>query len=318
MITVLAGGVGGSKFIRGLANSVSPSSLVAIVNVGDDEQFYGLHVSPDIDTVTYALAGLSDDERGWGVKGETYNALNMVKTLGDDAWFTLGDQDLGTHLYRTKRLRDGLTLSEVTAEIITSLGVQVRVLPFSDDPVRTKIRGHRYISETDSYETEAELMSFQEYFVKYNHRVKVKELIYEGADTARLSQAVVRSLEDSSKVIIAPSNPLLSIWPMLMTSNFSEILLSRRADVTAVSPIVGGSAVKGPLGDLLADLHGQASACAVAKLYSPYISTFVIDIRDKDQVEAISELGIKCVVTDILMVNREMEIQLAKEVCGLE
>ncbi len=312
MITVLAGGVGGSKFIRGLANHTPPSAIVAVINVGDDEEFYGLHVSPDLDTVTYALAGLGNDTAGWGIKDETFNALSMVKTLGDPGWFTLGDKDLGTHLYRTRRLKEGASLSTVTREITDAHQVSVKIVPFTDDPVRTKIIGRlRSNSNTPAEHDQPQLFSFQEYFVKHHHHVEISSIYYEGADTASLNAEVVSALLTCEKIFIAPSNPLLSVGPMLAVDRFKELLKKRRESTIAVSPIVAGAAIKGPLTDILNDLYGEASALSVARYYQPYVGTFVVDSQDSFFVKGIRDLNMNCVAVDTLMFDKEAETKLA-------
>ncbi len=318
MITVLAGGVGGSKFIRGLTNQVPPSSIVAVVNIGDDDEFYGLHVSPDLDTVTYVLAGLDNNVTGWGVKDETYNALSMVKRLGDAAWFTLGDRDLGTHLYRTKRLKEGAQLSEVTREISKAHNIEVDVLPFTDSSVRTMILGKEISDTKPTVEFDVQrLFSFQEYFVKHHHQIEISSIYYEGADRAILNPEVAEALASCKKVLVAPSNPLLSIGPMLAIPRLKEVLMQRRRDTIAVSPIVQGEAVKGPLQDILRDLYGDTSAVSVAKFYQPYVGTFVVDSKDSCLVKEIEALDMNCVVFDTLMTDKEAEAKLAGAVVEL-
>jgi LPPG:FO 2-phospho-L-lactate transferase len=266
-IAVLAGGLGGSRCIDSLARAAGPDNLTAIVNVGDDLEAFGLHVSPDLDTVLYTLSGLLDEERGWGVREDTTAALDMVGRLGGTTWFTLGDRDLGLHLVRTALLRDGVPLSEVTARLTKALGVGVRLIPATNDRVRTKVQ------------TDAGELDFQEWFVARGHRDRVTSLRYEGAETARPAPGVLEAIEAAELVVIAPSNPFVSIEPILAVSGIREAAASKR--VAAVSPLAAGKAFRGPLAEMMASLGHEPTALGVAGLYGDLVDVFVVAPGDE-------------------------------------
>ena len=267
-VVALSGGVGGARFLRGLVELVPPGELAVIGNVGDDVEVLGLHVSPDLDSVLYALAGLSDEERGWGRAQETWNALESVAGLGGETWFRLGDRDLGLHLVRTALLREGRPLSEVTARLAAALGLAVSLLPASDDPLRSFI------------ETPAGTFPFQEWFVARGHRDQVDAVHYAGAPEARPAPGVLASLERAELIVIAPSNPYVSILPILAVGEIRAALARRRVPSIAVSPLIGGRAVKGPADAMLARLAGGTTPAAVASCYAGLIDALVIDEAD--------------------------------------
>ena len=248
MITALAGGVGAARLLRGLVRVVAPDEVTAVVNTGDDTELHGLHISPDLDTVTYTLAGLNDDERGWGLAGETWRVMDSLERLGGETWFRLGDHDLATHLYRTQRLAEGATLSQVTAEITQSLGVDVPLLPMSDDPVRTRLT---LLGGPE--------VSFQEYFVGHRHAVAVSSVRFAGAEAAGPAPGVLDAIAGAEVVVVCPSNPIVSIGPLLAVPGIADALRARRDQVVAVSPIVAGAALKGPADRLMAELGHEAT-----------------------------------------------------------
>jgi LPPG:FO 2-phospho-L-lactate transferase len=261
-IAILCGGLGGSRCVDSLARAAGPEAVTAIGNVGDDLEFLGLHVSPDLDTVLYTLAGLLDEERGWGVRDETYNALAVARDLGAETWFTLGDRDIGLHLVRTAWLRSGLPLSEAMRRLAEALGVGVRLLPATDDRLRTKI------------ETADGELDFQEWFVARGHRDTVTGVRYEGAEAAAPAPGVLEAVEAAELVVIAPSNPFVSILPILAVPGMREAVAARR--VAAISPLVGGKAFRGPLAEMLVSLGHEASPAGVAEVYGDLVDVLVI------------------------------------------
>jgi LPPG:FO 2-phospho-L-lactate transferase len=289
-IVVLSGGLGGSRCVDALARAAGAESLTAIVNVGDDVEILGLHVSPDLDTVLYTLAGLLDEERGWGVRDETHNALALAGRLGGETWFTLGDRDIGLHLVRTRLLRDGVPLSEVTRRLGEALDVAVRLLPVTDDAVRTKI------------ETPAGELDFQEWFVARRHTDPVLGVRYEGAKEARPAPGVLEAIAGADLVVIAPSNPFVSIGPILAVPGVRVALAGRR--VAAVSPLVAGKAVRGPLAEMMESLGHEASAAGVARLYGDLVSTFVVDHADAETPGMVA--------ADIVMVDPEGRAEVGR------
>jgi LPPG:FO 2-phospho-L-lactate transferase len=305
MITALAGGVGAAKFLRGLVRVVPPSEITVIVNIGDDFVLHGLSISPDIDTVTYTLAELADEERGWGVAGETWAAMEQLDRLGGETWFRLGDRDLAMHLYRTQRRSQGAPLSEVAKEVASSLGVGTRVLPVSNDPVATTI--------TLASGTE---VSFQDYFVRLAHDVPVRAVRFAGAEQAKPAAGVLEGIRDADTVVICPSNPFVSIGPILAVAGIDEALAGRRERVVAVSPIIAGSALKGPADRMLAQLGHEPTAAGVAALYAELAATFVIDTADSKLASSIEALGMRCVVTDTVMSTPAKAAELARTVLG--
>lgn len=267
---VFCGGLGGSRFVDALARAAGPEDVAAVVNVGDDVEVLGLHVSPDLDTVLYTLAGLLDEERGWGVRDETTNALASAGRLGGETWFTLGDRDLGLHLVRTRLLRDGVPLSEVTRRLAESLGVGVGLLPASDDSVRTFLT------------TPAGELDFQTWFVARRHADPVLAVRYEGADAARPAPGVLEAIAAAEVVFLAPSNPFVSVLPILAVPGIRAALAGKR--VVAVSPLVGGKALRGPLAEMMASLGHERGARGIAALYEGIATDVVVDPADEGEV----------------------------------
>lgn len=305
MIAVLAGGVGAARLLRGLVQVADPTSIVAIVNTGDDTVLHGLSISPDLDTVAYTLSGRSDDARGWGLAGETWTVMEQLELLGGETWFRLGDRDLATHLYRTERLRQGARLSEVTAELAGRLGVPITLRPMSDDPVRTRL------TLLDGTEVD-----FQQYFVALAHDVAVRGVAFDGASTARPAPGVLEALGEAERVVICPSNPVLSIAPILAVPGVREAVVGRRADTVVVSPLVGGSALKGPADRLLRELGHQATSEGIARFYAELAATVVIDRSDEADAPAVRARGVRCVVTSTVMASASRAAALAKVVLG--
>jgi LPPG:FO 2-phospho-L-lactate transferase len=287
-IAVLCGGLGGSPCVDSLARAAGPEAITAIGNVGDDLEVLGVHVSPDLDTVLYTLAGLLDEERGWGVRDETYNALGMARELGGASWFTLGDRDIGLHLVRTSWLREGLPLSEATFRMAEALDVRVRLLPATDEPLRTKIQ------------TKDGELDFQEWFVARAHRDEVTGLRYDGAEAARAAPGVLEAIEAAELVVIAPSNPFVSIWPILAVLGIREALAAKR--VAAVSPLVGGKAFRGPLAEMMVSLGHEPSAAGVAALYGDLVDVFVVAPGDQ------GPLGVVACEIDMVAPDRRAEV----------
>jgi len=301
-VAAIAGGTGAAKLLRGLAACVPPRELTVIGNTGDDAEVWGLHVSPDLDTVAYALAGRLDTRRGWGLAGETFRCLEAMAGLGAETWFNLGDRDLATHIWRTRALREGAPLSAVTAELARRQGVAARLLPMSDEPVRTRIR------------TPDGWLSFQEYFVREKALVEVLEVDYAGARAARPAPGVVEAIGDADLVVVCPSNPVTSVGPVLAVPGVVEALATTRARVVAVSPIVGGAAVSGPAGALMRARGLPVSPVGVAVAYAPWLRTLVIDRQDEGCGPELGRLGVTAVVADTLMTDRERELALARTV----
>lgn len=304
-VTALAGGTGAAKLLRGLATCLTREELTVVVNTGDDTDIWGLHVSPDLDSVIYALAGRLDVERGWGLAGETFRCLEAMAGLGDDTWFNLGDRDLATHLHRTRCLREGASLSAVTAEIARRLGVPARILPMSDDAVRTRVRtpapggGDRWLG-------------FQEYFVKEKALVEVLEVAWEGAERARPAPGVLEALAEAELVVVCPSNPVTSIGPVLAVPGIAGALGAARAPVIGVSPIVGGAPVSGPAGRLMQARGLPVSPVGVAAAYAPWLRALLIDPRDAACAPALRQRGVTPVITDVMMPDGAREIALAR------
>ncbi len=304
VITVLAGGVGAARFLQGLLAAHQPSDVTIISNVGDDAEFFGLHVSPDIDIVLYHLAGMADEERGFGLKGDTFHVLDSIGQYGYDTWFRLGDRDLATCITRTHLLRKGKTLAEASAEIAAALLVPARITPVTNDRLRTKIR------------TDDGVLDFQEYFVKRRTEGHAWEIICDGAAAARPAPGVIEAIRGASAVVLTPSNPLVSIGPILSVPGVREALHETAAKVGTVSPIVGGRTIKGPADRMLRDAGHEASALGVAKLYSDFLDVMVIDKADEALAPEIEALGIGVVVTDTIMASMEKKTELARTVLG--
>jgi LPPG:FO 2-phospho-L-lactate transferase len=293
--------VGAARLLRGLVQVVDAASLTAIVNVGDDVELHGLHVSPDLDTITYTLAGAVSADRGWGLEGETWQAMAMLRRYGAETWFNLGDRDLGTHLFRTGRLRAGATLSQVTAAVAVAWDLPLRLLPVTDDPLRT------VVDTVDEGE-----IGFQEYFVRRAHEVAVRGVRFAGADRARPAPGVVDALEEAEVVVIAPSNPVVSVAPVLAVAEVAAVLRRRRRHVVGVSPIVGGRALKGPADRLLRELGHEASAVGVAALHREVTGTLVIDEVDAGLAERVAALGVRPVVGPTVMTGPAEARSLAR------
>lgn len=283
-VAVLSGGVGGARFLRGLVDAVDAADVTAIVNVGDDLEVLGLSVSPDLDSVLYALAGLADEERGWGRADETWHALATVETVGGEAWFRLGDRDLGLHLVRSQALRAGEPLSTITARLAAALGLESAILPATDDRLRTFV------------DTANGSFDFQQWFVARAHRDPVDRVRFDGAAVARPAPGVLEALHEADLILIAPSNPYVSIGPILAVERIRSALERRRVPCVAVSPLIGGKAVRGPAADMLARLEGGTSSAHVARGYAGLIDALVIDKSD-----AHDDAGVRTIVTKTLM-----------------
>lgn len=302
VLAVLAGGVGAARLLQGLVELVPEGELTIIVNTGDDIELHGLHVSPDLDIITYTLAGLVDEEKGWGFKGDTFNCLEALGRYGAETWFKLGDKDLATHIYRTKLLREGFTLSEATERIRKALGVKARILPMTNDRVETRI------------ETDEGSLHFQEYLVKLGARPRVLGVKFEGAKRAKPAPGALEAVLEAEGVIVAPSNPVVSIGPILAVEGFKRALRKVKEKVVAVTPIVQGAPLKGPADKLMRGLGLEVSARAVAKLYGDFLGHFVLDWRDEALKGDIEALGIRVAVTETIMKNLRDKVKLAKEV----
>lgn len=311
MICVLSGGVGAARFLRGLVHEVDPTSVSAVVNTGDDTHLHGLHISPDLDTITYTLAGAIDPERQWGLRDESWNmldALHRYEAIRPDSssaastWFGLGDRDMATHIYRTSRLREGATLSEVTSEITQAWGVKVHIVPMTDDSVATTV---------DVVENGAtHNLTFQEYFVQRRHAVPVERIEFVGSSTA--VPTCLGVLETADVIVIAPSNPLVSIGPIRSLAGIDEALKSRRDQVTAISPIIAGRTVKGPADRMMVELGFEATVVGVARLYTEICSTLIIDEQDAQLQDAVEREGMRCIVTDTMMDDLDVARRLAR------
>ena len=299
---VLSGGVGGAKFADGMAKSVGAENLTVVVNTADDHELYGLHISPDLDSVMYALAGMNNEETGWGLADETWHNFEMLQAYGAAPWFRLGDKDLATHFLRTNMLKAGVNLTEVTRTLALKLGIKARILPMTDARVRTIV------------DTDEGLLPFQEYFVKRKCEPVVNALIFEGADEAEASLLVVRAIETADTIIIAPSNPYMSIDPILALQGVKDALFNASAPIIAVSPIVGGLAVKGPLAKVMAEQGKTPTPVAIAEHYADFINGFVLDEQDRDMLGDIVTLGLGPHVTNTIMNTAEDRANLACEV----
>ncbi len=306
MITTLAGGVGAARLLSGLVQVVDPAELVAVVNVGDDLVLHGLEISPDLDTVTYTLAGAIDPDRGWGLSGETWQAMDTLRRYGGEAWFGLGDRDLGTHLYRTARRHAGATLTEVTGEIAAGWGLALTLLPVTDDELRTivAVRDDHGVAE----------LSFQEYFVGRQHSVPVTAVRFAGAEAARPGPGVLAAIAEADLVVIAPSNPIVSIGPVLAVPGVRAAVVDRRDDVVAVSPIVAGAALKGPADRMLEELGHESSVVGVARLYAELAATLVIDTADAGLASAVEAEGMRCVAANTIMTDPAAAAALGRTV----
>jgi LPPG:FO 2-phospho-L-lactate transferase len=294
-VAVLAGGVGAARLLAGLVRVVPPGDVTAIVNVGDDMVLHGLVITPDIDTVIYTVAGAIDPERGWGLARESWQAMETLERYRGQTWFNLGDRDLGTHLFRTQRLAEGASLAEVTGEIAAAWGLGLRIVPVTESPLRTML------TLAPGEEGEGDELSFQQYFVGRQHSVSVSSVRFSGAASASPSPGVLDALASATSVVIAPSNPIVSIGPVLAVPGVREAVEARRDDVVAVSPIVGGKALKGPADRLMRELGHEPSVGGVARLYAPFAGTLVIDTVDAEHADSVRAAGLRCVVTDTIM-----------------
>ncbi len=302
MIVVLSGGVGAARLLRALRVVNDPRTVTAIVNVGDDLVMHGLSICPDLDTITYTLAQLNNDELGWGLRGESWRVMQELEAIGGEAWFALGDRDLATHLYRTQRLSQGATKSDVARELAVHFGVLESIQPVSDDSISTM------------FDTEIGPLSFQEYFVRHHHNVEVRSLSYVGASDAAPAPGVLDALSNAQRIIIAPSNPLISVAPLLAVAGIADIVRSRRDDVVAISPLIQGAALKGPADRLMRELGLQASCVGVAQYYRDFAGTMIIDELDRDRSNEISELDMQVRITTTIMANDQHARALASEV----
>jgi LPPG:FO 2-phospho-L-lactate transferase len=310
VLVALCGGVGAARMLAGLVRVVPPGDITAIVNVGDDMELHGLSICPDLDTVTYTLAGMDNRETGWGVAGESWTVMDELGRLGGDDWFRLGDRDLATHLFRTGLLRGGAPLSAVTAELARRRGIAVRLVPVTDDMLRTRVM----LAEASTLGPPGTDISFQDYFVRLHHGVPVRGVRFEGADVARPAPGVMDALGDADVIVACPSNPVVSIGPVLAVPGVREALVARRERVVAVSPIVAGAALKGPADRLMAELGTEPSVVGVARLYAPWVGTLVVDVADASHASAIEAEGLQCVVAPTVMHTPERAEALARVV----
>ncbi len=301
-VTVLAGGVGAARFLSGIVHVQAPETTTVVVNTADDLTWCGLHISPDIDTIIYTLAGIVNRERGWGVENDSFHCLKTLGRFGHSTWFNVGDRDLGIHIHRTFRLQQGWTLARVTDEIRTFLNVKVRIIPMTDRRVMTKIN------------TGAEILPFQEYLVKRNARDRVKEILFDGIEDASPAPMVIEAIEDAEYVIIAPSNPFVSIAPILSVPGIRRAVRYTNAKVAAISPIVGGAAIKGPAARMMGDLHHEVSAAGVSRIYRELLDVMIIDRQDEHLKNEIEKQGIKVAVTDTIMSSLQKKIDLSSAV----
>ncbi len=306
-VVVIAGGVGAARYLRHLLTVHPAENVTAIVNTGDDTVFHGLHVSPDIDTVTYTVSGAIDSERGWGLGGETWVAMENLRRYepyGALTWFNLGDRDLATHLWRTSRLRSGATLAEVCADQAQAWELGLQLLPMSNDPVATKVI------------TPLGRLDFQEYFVRHQHGLDVSEITLEGIEKAQSAPGVLEAIATADRIVIAPSNPLVSIGPVFAVAGIRAALRERRTDVVAISPIIGGAALKGPADRMLTTLGFESSCVGVATLYADVAATMIIDTADAARVAEVEATGVRAVVCDSIMSQPGVGATLAR--CSLE
>jgi len=299
-VVVLAGGVGAARFLEGVVQVVDPSRVTVIVNTGDDAEFYGLTVSPDVDIVLFTRAGIVEPSQGWGVRDDTFNALDMLDRLGRERWFLLGDRDLAVHIHRTELLRQGRTPSEVTDDLRRRLDLGVRILPMSDQPVRTTIR------------TPDGWLPFQEYFVKRRQQDEVLEIRYDGSSDALPAPGLLDAINDAAVVLISPSNPLVSVGTILSLPGIREALRSTDATIVGVSPIVGGATIKGPADRMMRGLGMEVSAVGVARAYADFLDVLVIDQQDADLAAGVEAEGVRAVVTDTIMRTLDVKRALAQ------
>ncbi len=304
MYTVFAGGVGASRFLQGLCQAVDPSAVTVISNTGDDVEMFGLHVSPDTDIVIYALAGAVNPETGWGLRGDTFAVVDQLQRFGYERWFNLGDRDLAMTIHRTRLLREGVPMHEVVRGLAKAWGLTCAILPMSDDPVRTVVGG-----------PEGEL-AFQEYLVKLRTEIDVKSIRFDGVERARPAPGVLEAIGDARAVILAPSNPFVSIGPILAVAGVREALANTRAARVAISPIIAGQVVKGPAAKMMTSMGYEVSALGVARMYRGLIDLFVLDAEDRGLAPAVEGLGMKTLVVDTMMTSMERKRELARDILG--
>jgi len=302
MIVVLAGGVGAARFLQGLVQVIPQNQITVIGNTGDDRAFYGLHVSPDLDIVTYTLAGVVDETQGWGLRGDTYNTMSQLTHYGNENWFMLGDRDLATHIHRTNLLRQGKTLSEVTDDLRRKFGLDIRLLPMTDAPVTTHVR------------TPAGLLHFQEYMVQRRCADEVQDVIFAGADQAQPAPGVLDALKEAEAILLAPSNPIVSIGSILAIPGIHDVLHEASGMVVAVSPIVGGAPIKGPADKLMSGLGMEVSAVGVTRCYRDFLDLMVIDEQDAHLAPQIEDLGIPALAINTIMRDGPAKAALARRV----
>ncbi len=308
VITALAGGVGAAKFLAGLVRAVPPESVTAIVNVADDDTFHGLHVSPDLDSVTYALAGVNNAALGWGRADESFRTIDELDRFGSDTWFRLGDLDLATHLYRTEQLRAGRPLSAVTVAIAEGFGIRTRLLPVTDDRVATRITAADPAGPAGATRE----FAMQEWFVRERCEPAVVAVHFDGADAARPAPGVLEALHTAETIVLCPSNPVISIGPLLAVRGIRDILAARRDHVVAISPIVGGAPVKGPADRLMGPLGIEVSCVGVAREYAALCGTLVVDAVDRHRAGEVESAGLRCIVADTMMHSPEIAAALAR------
>ncbi len=302
MYTVFAGGVGASRFLQGLVNAADPAAITVISNTGDDVGLYGVHVSPDTDIVIYALAAAVNPETGWGLTGDTFNVVDQLQRFGHERWFNLGDRDLAMALHRTTRLRQGVPMHEVVDELRRAWGLACTILPMSNDPISTEIFG------PDGK------IPFQDYMVRLRTEVEVRSVRFAGSDTAHPAPGVLEAIRDAKQVILAPSNPIVSIGPILSVRGIREALECTPAKRAAISPIIAGQVVKGPAAKMLHSMGHEVSAVGVARIYQGLIDLMVIDEQDRALAPAVEALGMHCLVTDTMMTSAIRKTELARDV----
>jgi len=305
MYTVFAGGVGASRFLQGLVQVVDPASVTVVSNTGDDVEMFGLHVSPDTDIVIYALAGAVNPETGWGIAGDTFAVMEALQRYGYDRWFNLGDRDLATAIHRTRLLHEGLPAHEVVAQLARAWGLACTILPMSNERIETRVSG-----------PEGEL-AFQDYMVRLRTEVDVRSIRFAGVEAARPAPGVLEAIDSSRAVILAPSNPFVSIGPILAVPGIRDALASTSATRIAISPIIAGQVVKGPAAKMLQTLGHEVSAVGVAEIYRGLVDVMVIDSQDSELAPRVKALGMRCVVTDTMMTSPERKAELARDVVAI-
>jgi LPPG:FO 2-phospho-L-lactate transferase len=300
MIVTLAGGVGAARFLEGLIRIIPQRELIVIGNVGDDMEIYGLHVSPDLDIVTYTLAGIVDPIKGWGIRNDTFSFLSAMRTYGYETWFNIGDRDLATHIFRTEQLRKGRSLSSVTASIVNRLGLRFRLLPATDDDFQTHVicNGKR--------------MHFQEYMVKTRTKPRVQQILFQGATSSKPAHGVLQSIRGARGIIICPSNPIVSIGAILNVPHIRLALSCAESKIVAISPIVSGKTIKGPADKLMKALGVEPTALGIAQIYRDLLDTLILDKQDKQLARKVEDLGIRAIVTNTIMRTIADKVKLAR------